>query len=464
MADWETYLEKNRPRFMDELFEFLRIPSVSSLPEQAGEVLRAAEWVSARLKAAGMEEVRLLPTGGHPVVYGQWLHAPEGPTIMIYGHFDVQPTDPLEEWTDPPFEPVIRQGRIWARGASDDKGNLLASILAVEAMLKEEGGLPVNLKFFLEGQEEIGSPQMPEFVETHKELLACDMVFSADGGQWREDQPALLLAFKGIAGLQIDVRGPKHDLHSGIYGGAIQNPIHALVRLLDSLRDSEGRILVAGFYEAVRPLTEADRAQIGAVDHDDAEYKERLGLEELFGEAGYTTLERAWARPTLEVNGIWGGFTGEGTKTVIPAEAHAKITCRLVADQEPADIVGLISTHLEKNAPPGVRVKVSPFQSQAQPYLMPADHPGNQAASAVLEELYGKPPCYIRVGGSIPVVGLFLDKLGVYTISFAFGLEDENVHAPNEFFRLQSFETAQRAYAKLLTRLGQGAGEKVGRQ
>jgi len=453
MARWETYLEANRSRFIDELLDFLRIPSISALPEHACDVQRAAEWVANRLKAAGIEGVRILPTGGHPVVYGEWLHASGRPTILIYGHFDIQPVDPLELWGHPPFKPVIQEGRVRARGASDDKGNMLIPILAAQAMLESEGSLPVNCKFFFEGQEEIGSPQLPGFVASHQDLLACDLVLSADGGQFSESEPALLVGLRGICGLQIDVRGPNSDLHSGRYGGAVQNPIHALVRLLDSMRSPEGRILVEGFYDGVVPPSEADRASMAAVPFDETTYKEKLGVDALFGEPGWTPQERTWVRPTLELNGIWGGFQGEGSKTVLPAEAHAKITCRLVPDQDPDTILNLVADHIAKHTPPGVRVVVKPSPATALPYLIRADHPGNLAARDVLTEIYGQAPHEVRMGGTIPVCALFLRSLGAHTVVFAFGLDDERVHAPNEFFRLSSFELGQRAYCKLLERL-----------
>lgn len=312
MSTWQTYLDDNASRYLDELLDFLRIPSISALPEHIPDVQRAAEWVAARMRAAGIEEVRILPTGGHPVVYGEWLHAPDKPTVMIYGHFDTQPVDPLDLWTHPPFEPTIEGDRLYARGATDDKGNLLAPILAIEALLKTECALPLNVKFFFEGQEEIGSPQLPDFVAGHKELLACDLILSADGGQFSETEPALQVGLRGICALQIDVRGPTRDLHSGGFGGAVQNPIHALAHLLDSMRNPEGKIMVEGFYDAIPPLTEDERTRIAAVPYDEAAYKEDLGVADLYGEPGYSTRERTWVRPTLEVNGIWGGFQGEG--------------------------------------------------------------------------------------------------------------------------------------------------------
>jgi acetylornithine deacetylase/succinyl-diaminopimelate desuccinylase-like protein len=453
MTQWETYLKENQSRFLDEMLDFLRIPSISSLSGHAGDVQRAAKWVADRLEAAGIEGVRILPTAGHPVVYGEWLHAPGKPTIMIYGHFDTQPVDPLDLWTNPPFDPVVENGRVYARGASDDKGNMLIPIIAVEALLKTEGTLPINVKFFFEGQEEIGSPNLPAFIEAQRHLLACDLVVSADGGQWSEDEPALSIGSKGLCALQLDVRGANTDLHSGLYGGMVQNPIHALVRLLDSMRSPEGKVLVKGFYDEVVSLTEADRAHIAAVPYDEAANKEELGVDEFFGEPGYTPIERAWARPTLEVNGIWGGFQDEGMKTVLPNEAHAKITCRLVPNQDPNQIAELVTSHVQKHTPPGVNVTVRRWPVTAWPYLIPSDHPGNQAARAVLQELYSKTPYYTRTGGTLPITSLFLRGLNAYTVGFAFGLQDEKIHAPNEFFRLGSFERGQKAYCRLLWQL-----------
>ena len=452
---WGSYLEEQQLRYQEELLQFLSIPSVSALPEHADDVQRAAHWVADRLTAAGLENVQVLPTGGHPVVYGQWLHTPEKPTVMIYGHFDTQPADPLDQWTSPPFEPEVRDDRVYARGASDDKGNMLTPILAVEALLQAEGGLPVNVKFFLEGQEEIGSPQLPTLIANQRDRLSCDLVLSADGGQYSEEQPGLLIAFKGLASMQIDVRGARTDLHSGVYGGAVANPIHALVYLLDSMRSPEGKILVEGFYDAVVPLSTEDRAAIAVVPFDEKAYKEAIGVDALVAEPGYTPQEHLAGRPTLEVNGIWGGFQGEGTKTVLPNEAHAKITCRLVANQDPAMIVDLISRHVERYTPPGVRAIVRSLSGTAKPYLVPVDYWGNRAVEAVLMEMYGKAPYYIRLGGSIPVCELFLSMLGAYTVNFGFALMDEQMHAPNEFFRLSSFRRGQVAYGKILHRLGE---------
>jgi acetylornithine deacetylase/succinyl-diaminopimelate desuccinylase-like protein len=453
MSDWKGYLDQHQPRFVEEFLEFCRIPSISSLPENAGDVRRAAQWVAKRVTAAGMENVEILETGGHPMVYADYLHAPGKPTVMIYGHFDTQPVDPLALWNADPFDAKVSDGRVYARGASDDKGGMFAPILAVEALLKTAGSLPVNVKFFWEGQEEIGSPTMGPFVAANRERFACDMVISADGGQWAEDQPSLTLATKGLSALQINVKGAYRDLHSGMYGGAVANPIHALAHILASMRSADGKIQIEGFFDDVRGLSADDRARIAAVAFDEEAYKQGLQIDDVYGEPGYTTLERAWARPTLEVNGIWGGFQGDGVKTVLPNEAHAKITCRLVANQTPSKIADAIEAHVHKVAPPGVTVSVQKLENGAMPYEMPFDHPGNVAAANVQRALYGKEPYFTRTGGSIPVVGMFLEALGAYTVCFAFGLDDENIHAPNEFYRLSSLRRGQEAYALLLHEL-----------
>jgi acetylornithine deacetylase/succinyl-diaminopimelate desuccinylase-like protein len=455
MAAWEGYLHEQKERFLNELMEFLRIPSISSMPEHAADVRLAADWVASRMRAAGIESVRIMPTGGHPVVYGDWLHKPGKPTVLIYGHFDTQPVDPLALWDSPPFEPIIKDGRIYARGATDDKGNMFVPIIVAEALLKAEGGLPVNVKFLFEGQEEIGSPQLSDLMAANRATLSCDVVLSADGGQWAEDQPALVLGTRGLAAVYIEVQGPDHDLHSGTYGGTIANPIQALVQILDSMHDRDGRVTVEGFYDDLRPLSDEERAQIGKVPFDEKAYLTETAATGLFGEPGFSTYERAWARPTLEVNGIYGGFQGEGLKTVLPSEAHAKISCRLVADQDPSRIADLIIAHVNKVTPPGVRVEATKAESGAMPYLIPADHGGLRVAASVLKDLYGKEPYQIRMGGTIPANALFLQHLQAYTIVFAFGLVDERQHSPNEFFRLSGYERGQKAYGMLLSALGE---------
>ncbi len=453
---WQQYLDENKERFLEECLDFLRIPSISSLPENIPDVADAAQWVAERMRRAGIENVQVMQTGGQPIVYGDYMHAGDAPTIMIYGHFDTQPVDPLELWDSPPFEPVIKDNKVYARGASDDKGNMLTPILATEAMLKTKTDIPVNVKYFFEGQEEIGSPTLPKFVEDNKELLACDMVISSDGGQWDVDQPALSVAFKGLCAMQIDVVGPDHDVHSGVYGGTIANPIHALAHIIDSMRSEDGKILVDGFYDDVLELSDEEQEQFDRIPFDEEKFAAEVGVDELYGEPGYTTLQRNWARPTLELNGIWGGFQGVGVKTVLPSEAHAKITCRLVADQEPAKVLDCLEAHIQKVTPPGVKVSVQRSQSGAIPYRMPLDHPGNEVAHRVHVELYGKEPFYVRSGGSIPVTSMFLESLDAYTVNFAFGLHDENVHSPNEFFRLESFDRGQKAYCMLFEEFGKG--------
>lgn len=455
MTDWATYLDQNKPRHLAELMDLVRIPSISSLPEHAADVRDAAAWTVARLAAAGVENVRVMETGGHPVVYGDWLHAPGKPTALVYGHFDVQPVDPLSLWTTPPFEPTIRDGRLYGRGASDDKGNMLGPILAVEALLQTAGTLPLNVKFIIEGQEEIGSPQLSQFIADHKDLLACDLVLNADAGQWSETEPALLVGLRGGCAAEIHVEGANSDLHSGLYGGAVANPLHALAYILDSLHAPDGTVTVAGFYDDVAELTAEDRARIATVPYDEDAYKAHLGIDELHGEPGYTTHERLWVRPTLEIVGMWGGFQGDGIKTVLPREAHAKLSSRLVPNQEPGRVLDLIERHVAEHTPPGVKVTFNRLPFQAYPYVIDADHPGQQAARAVLVDMYGREPYHVRVGGSVPVTEMFLRHLGAYSVSFGFGLNDERFHAPDEFFRIDSFYRGPVAYCQLLEKLGE---------
>ncbi len=454
MPAWETYLREHQQEYLDQFLDLLTIPSISALPEHAPDVARAAEWTAARLRAAGVEGVQVLPTGVNPAVYGAWEHAAGRPTILVYGHFDVQPVDPLNLWTTRPFEPAVRDGRVYARGASDMKGNLVLVLAAVEALLRTEGRLPVNLKFLFEGQEELGSPRLPEFVAQRRDLLRCDSVVSVDGMQWSPTEGSLVVGLRGMVKAYIDIRGASSDLHSGLFGGAIQNPLHAMAELLASFHTPDGRVAVAGFYDDVVELSPEERKRLNAAPFDEKAYLAELGAHELFGEPGYTTLERVGIRPTLEINGMWGGFTGEGTKTVLPNEAHAKISCRLVPNQEPTKIWERIREHVRRHAPKAVEVRASTDEAMAWPYSVPADDPANQAAAAVLTELYGKEPFLLWEGGSVPVCEIFRRELGAYTVSFGFGLPDEHFHAPDEFMRLASFERGQRAVCMLLARLG----------
>lgn len=452
---WEAYLDQNQQRFVEELLDFVRIPSVSAKPENIPDVQRAAEWVAARLTVAGAERAEVLPTAGHPVVCAEWLHAgADKPTLLIYGHFDVQPAEPFDLWTTPPFEPEIRDGRVWGRGASDDKGGMLIPILAFEAMLRANGRLPVNVKFFFEGQEEIGSPDLPPFVAAHADRLQADMIFSADGLQWAPGQPQIVEALKGLVSLEIVVSGPRSDQHSGMVGGGIANPALALAHILGGLRNADGLITVEGFYDDVIPLSDEVRATIDRVPFPDADLLAETGATATWGEPGYTTKERIFARPTLDINGLTSGWQGAGTKTVLPAVASAKITCRLVAAQSPEAIFEAIRAHVAKHCPSGVTAEVLRNPGRADPFLVPAGHNATAVASQILQEVYGRAPYRTRVGGSIPVMTTLLETLGVHAVMFGFSHGDENLHAPNEFFRLDAFRLGQTAYGRLFERLG----------
>lgn len=452
---WAAYLDAEQNRFVQELLEFIRIPSVSALPDHAADVDRAAHWVADRLTRAGIEGAAVLPTEGHPVVCGHWLHAgADKPTVLIYGHFDVQPAEPYDLWTTPPFDPQIRDGRIWGRGASDDKGGMLIPILTVEAMLKTAGKLPVNVKFFFEGQEEIGSPDLPPFVRDNAALLQADMIFSADGLQWSPDQPQIVEGLKGIMKCDVVVRGPRSDQHSGLHGGGIANPAMALAHLLASMKSADGLVTVDGFYDDVVPLSDEVRAAIARIPYDEAAYLAETGAPAPFGEPGYTTRERLWARPTLDVNGLTSGWQGAGSKTVLPAEARAKITCRLVADQDPETIQEKLRAHIAAHCPAGVTAELVAHKGGSIPYLVPAGHNATGIATQVLQEVYGRAPYRTRLGGSIPVMTTLLQVLGVHAVMFGFSHDDENLHAPDEFFRLDTFRLGQTAYGRLLERLG----------
>lgn len=449
----ETYLRENDARQLEQLKDFLRIPSVSSLPEHRADVRRAAEWVAERLRALGARDVALLPTAGNPVVYGEWP-APEGaPTAILYGHYDVQPPDPLDLWTTPAFEPTVRDGRLYARGAADDKGNSFAPLAAIEAVLATEGALPIGIKCLFEGEEEIGSPSLPAFVRENRERYRADFALCADGGMWAPDQPSLTIASKGIAAAQIDLRTANTDLHSGGHGAAVPNAVEALARLVSTLHNNDGRVQVAGFYEPVRDLVAAERAEIEAVPFDEETYRKELGLSALWGDPEYSPLERRWARPTIDLNGIWGGFQGEGLKTVTPKEAHAKITCRLVPHQEPGAVLDAIDAHLQANCPPGATVTLRRFDGAARPFSISPDHPAFVAARGVLRELYGKVPLITRAGGTLPLAETLQTELGADMIFFSWGMPGDNVHAPNESFLLDAFAMSRRAYCAVLPAL-----------
>lgn len=445
----DAYFAEHREEHLNELMEFLRIPSISSLSEHKGDIQNAAQWLSNAFEKLNLENISIAQTAGHPVVYADWLHAEGKPTILFYGHYDVQPVDPLNLWESEPFDPTIRDNKLFARGASDDKGQVFMHLKMIEALFATTGTLPVNVKFIYEGEEEIGSPNLPTYVEEYKEKLAADLILISDTGLYGPGKPAVCYGLRGLTGIQIDVRGAKGDLHSGLYGGGVQNAIHALAEILASFRDEHGTIQVEGFYDKVLPLTEEEREAYRALGFDEGSVKDEVGVKELFGEAGYSYLERTWARPTLEVNGVFGGFSGEGIKTVLPAEAGAKITCRLVPNQEPEEIVALLKAHVEKHKPIGVEVSISEFD-KGRPFLTPFDHPFIQAAGRSYEKVYNVPTAYTRGGGSIPIVAAFDEILELPVVLMGFGLSSENFHAPNEHFHLENFDKGLRVLSDYL--------------
>ena len=449
-------LEAGHDRILAELVEFAAIPSVSTEPAHAADLHAAAAWVAARLSAAGPFTVRTMPTPGASVVYAEWLGAPGAPTALIYGHYDVQPEDPLEKWQSPPFTPTLRDGRLYARGVSDDKGPLLIPITVAEAFFAERGRLPINVKVVIEGEEEIGSRHLEPFIAEHKDMLAADVVLSADGAMWRIDEPSVTISNRGLAAFEITLTGAAKDLHSGRHGGGVANPLHALARLIASLHAPDGRVAVAGFYDTVRELSAAERAEIARLPFDERAYLAQVGAPAAVGEPGYSTLERQWTRPTIEVNGRWGGYQGPGTKTIVPSEGHAKITCRLVPDQDPDDIVALVTKHLEAHVPPGTRLVVHPLDHGARPAHIARDHAVVTAALAALERVYGVRPLVVRMGGTVPMAEYLQRLMGLSTLYFSFSTADEDFHAPNEFFRVHRLHEGLQAWAHLWDILGGG--------
>jgi acetylornithine deacetylase/succinyl-diaminopimelate desuccinylase-like protein len=432
------YIEANKERYLKELKEFLAIPSVSSQKDHDGDMMKCAQWVADQMRTIGMESVQILPTGGHPLVYGNWLHSPDKPTVLFYGHYDVQPVDPLNLWTSPPFEATIRGENLYARGSSDDKGQVFIHFKAIEAYMKQVGSLPVNIKLLIEGEEEVGSENLDRFVKEHKEMLKADLVVISDSGMYAKGVPSICYSLRGLSYMEVEVTGPNRDLHSGSFGGSVHNPVQALCELIASLHDKNGKVTVKGFYDGVRPLTKAERVSFKKLPFSDKKYAKELGVKQLYGEKGFTTLERVWARPTLECNGIWGGYTGEGAKTVLPAKAFAKISMRLVPDQTSAEVAKLFEKHFKRIAPKTIDVKVRMLHG-GEAAITPIDSPGVKAAVAALEKGFGKKPLYQREGGSIPIVVQFKNILGLDTVLLGFGLPDENAHSPDEFINLDNF-------------------------
>jgi acetylornithine deacetylase/succinyl-diaminopimelate desuccinylase-like protein len=448
MNDVVDFININRDRYVDELKQYLAIPSISALPQHAGDVRRCAEWTAEELKRVGMQNVRLIDTPGNPVVYGDWLGAPGAPTILFYGHYDVQPVDPLDQWTTPPFEATVRDGEIYARGSADDKGQVFMHIKAVEAHLKQQGKLPLNIKFFIEGEEEVGSVHLDDFVRSHKSDLSADVVVISDSPMFDRGIPSICYGLRGLAYFQIDLRGSKSDLHSGSFGGAVPNAIAELVELLAGLKDAAGRIAIPGWYDDVVPLTDEERANFAALPFVAEQFKAVTGVGALPGEEGYSPEERMSGRPTADINGIWGGFTGVGSKTIIPAEAHAKVSFRLVADQDPARLEPLFERWVRDSVPEYVQVSVRSFGG-VKPALTPLDHPGNRAAAKAVAKAFAKEPLFNREGGSGPERALS-DALDAACVYLGVMLPEDRIHAPNERLLLANYYRGVRAAAYAL--------------
>ncbi len=437
MDQLKPYLENNKERFLNELFDLLRIPSISADVKYSADVNRAAEFVKQQLVAAGAEKVEVCPTKGYPIVYGEKIIDAKLPTVLVYGHYDVQPVDPLNLWHSPPFEPVIKDGDIYARGSADDKGQMYMHVKAFEMMLKNNV-LPCNVKFMIEGEEEVGSVNLESFAVSNKEKLKSDVVLISDTSMLSNDIPSITTGLRGLAYLEVEVTGPNRDLHSGVYGGAVANPINVLCEMIASLQDKDGKVTIPGFYDDVQEVSKEERAQMAAAPFSLDEYKKHLDINEVKGESGYSTLERTSIRPTLDVNGIWGGYTGEGAKTVLPSKAYAKISMRLVPNQKSQKIMDLFEAHFKKIAPPYVKVKVSPHHG-GEAAVTPTDSIAYKAAAKAMEKTFGKTPIPLRSGGSIPIVTMFEKVLGIKSVLLGFGLDSDAIHSPNEKYGLFNY-------------------------
>jgi acetylornithine deacetylase/succinyl-diaminopimelate desuccinylase-like protein len=447
------YIDLNQERYETELKEFLSIPSISTAPENVADVRRCAEWVRTELTRIGMRNAQIFETAGHPVVYAERLDAgPKSQTVLFYGHYDVQPVDPLNLWDAPPFEPTIRGENIYARGSADDKGQVFLNLKALEAHLTINKSLPVNVKVMIEGEEEIGSPNLEKFLEDQKDLLKCDTVLVSDTPMYAYDTPSLCYGLRGLCYMEIEVTGPNRDLHSGSFGGVVVNPINALAHMISKLKDENGKILIDGFYDAILPEDSRERFEIAKLPFDETAYKKNLGVNAVVGEAGFSNVERLSMRPTLDVNGIWGGFTGDGAKTVLPSVAHTKISMRLVPDQTPGETAKLFSKFIEKITPPGVRVKITELHG-GPPAVTPIDSAGVRAASRALKQVFGKDPLLTREGGSIPIVEQFKRILHAPTVLMGFTLPDQNAHSPNEKLNLPHFHKGIKTSAVFFSEL-----------
>ena len=452
MDDVLSFIDQHRERFVGELQEWVKIPAISSEAAHDADMVKNAEHLLTNLRALGADAAELWPTKGHPAVFAEWNHAPGKPTLLIYGHHDVQPIDPIGEWISPPFEPAIRDGRMWGRGVVDDKGQVHIHVKAIESFLKTRQKLPINIKLIVEGEEEIGSMNLDELMREKAARLTSDFVCVSDTAMFGRGIPSLCVGLRGLMYLEVHVEGPTTDLHSGSFGGGIQNPVNALAKMIGRLHDDQGRIMVPGFYDKVVELTAAERREIAGLPFDEKEWLASTGAAAVFGEKGYSTLERVWARPTLDCNGIGGGFQGEGAKTIIPARVVAKISCRLVPHQEPEEIARQVGDYLEKIAPPGVRVKVV-YLHGGRPYLAPTDHPVFEVAKRAFAKAFGRPTVFIREGGSIPFVRTIADATGKPCLLMGFGQPDENAHAPNEWLDLENYHLGIKSAAYLYDEL-----------
>lgn len=455
----EEFLSENTERFVDELSDFLRIASVSADSQFEAQMKTAAEFTRDKLAAAGLE-AKIIETDGHPLVYGERLESPDLPTALVYGHYDVQPPDPLDQWDTPPFEPTIRDGKIYARGATDDKGQLYTHVKSIEAWTKTTGRLPVNVKVIIEGEEEVGSPNLNPFLESNQEMLKADVAVISDTSQYGPGMPGVTYGLRGLMACEVELTGPSQDLHSGMFGGSIANPVNAMAKLVASLVDDDGRIQVPGFYDDVLDLTEEERKGFAALPFDEAAYLRQLGVDAPFGETGYSTLERRWARPTCDVNGIYGGYSGEGPKTIVPSKATAKITCRLVPNQNPDRIAAALEAYLREQVRPGLTFR---FTSSHNCEGLVFDPQGRwiSAAVAAIEAAFNCKPVYLRGGGSIPVVGSFKDILGLETLLLGWGLNTDNLHSPNEHFTLADYQRGIVASAHLWKELANASGHNA---
>jgi len=449
------FVEQNQPRFLEELKTFLRIPSVSTLPEHVPDVKRAANFVADSMKAAGLENIEIIPTAKHPLVYADWLHAPGKPTVLCYGHYDVQPPDPLDEWITPPFEPSVRDGNIYARGSADDKGQMYMHIKAVEALLAVTGTLPVNLKFLIEGEEEVGGESVAKFVAENPAKLKADVALVSDTELFAEGLPTLCIGLRGLIYTEVEARGPSRDLHSGMYGGAAPNAVFGLVELLAKMKDANGRIQIPGMYDDVQPPTPAEKRSWEHLPFDEKEFlSHEVGATQLTGEPGYPVLERIWARPTLEVHGIAGGFTAAGAKTVIPARATAKVSMRMVPNQDPQKIIAAYKKFVAENTPAGIQTEVR-ILSWGPAIMVNPDHPAIHVAAQSFRDILGKETVFIRGGGSIPIVGDFAKHLGIPTILMGFGLPDDGLHSPNEKYKVANYYAGIMTIAHFFEQYGQ---------